>query len=150
MSPAKHLLSGIVLGGVILAAAKDPGAAALGGGVTVACDFDHVLEYGIHCAKEHKKPTLAGFFSGSYFQEKGTVVVCFHAYEYAALLLAAFICSLIFLPSAGLYLGAAFAGYALHLVLDLLGNDFGIAGYSLLYRMIVGFKEEKLCKKYKV
>lgn len=61
----------------------------------------------------------------------------FHAYEYLALLIIAAIYS-----SNPVIVGAAL-GYALHLILDTIGNDCTFAGYCISYRIMRMDKEKR-------
>ena len=143
MTPDKHIVSGIILGA---------GAYAITGNMTLSaasflsafmCDIDHAIEYGMYCARTKVKPTLKEFSSGEYFAKKDTICVIFHAYEYlAALIIAAIITRH---PAA---VGIAM-GYALHLVLDTIGNDCTFIGYCITYRIKVKFSLSKVCVKNK-
>lgn len=134
MSPDKHAVCGLVLGTTAFALTKkiEPSVAAAFS--TVICDFDHVLEYGMYCIRQKVKPNLKCFFSGKYFQEKGTLYIVFHGYEYLLLLI--LIAIVLFRNQSGFaaILVSAIIGYFFHLLMDVIGNDCGIPAYSLLVR----------------
>lgn len=141
MSPDKHIISGIILGTGAYLITKDitlAGASCLSAFI---CDMDHVIEYGAYCIIHKVRPTIREFFSGEYFEKKGKICIIFHAYEYLALLIIAAIYS-----SDPVIVGAAL-GYALHLILDTIGNDCTFAGYCISYRISVGFKLDNICVK---
>lgn len=145
MSPGKHLLSGIVLGTSFYVRFKRVGTAVAAATAAVLCDFDHVLEYGVYCMKNDTKPNAGQFFSGSYFEKKGTIFILFHAYEY---LLFLFLLLLFAAKRAWKikgYIGAIFAGYALHLALDTIGNDCTFKGYFIGYRARQRWALKKIC-----
>ena len=147
MKPIAHILSGVIMGGAIWAATKNTDAAIHCGLGNVISDTDHLLEYGAYCLKCKVKPNLREFMSGEYFSAKGTLMVIFHGHEHLLVLM--FIS--IFLkwkehPST--QSGIAFTiGYGMHMLLDLIGNDCGIKGYSILYRAAVKFDERRICGK---
>ena len=141
MTPDKHIVSGIILGAGAYVITKNlplSGAACLS---AFMCDIDHALEYGAYCARNKVRPSLKEFFSGNYFAIKNKICIIFHAYEYlAALIIAALIIKNPVLSGIAL-------GYALHLVLDTLGNDCTFIGYCITYRIIVKFQLDKICVK---
>ena len=141
MSPDKHIVSGMILGAGAYAITKNitfSGAACMS---AFMCDIDHMLEYGVYCARYKVKPDIKEFFSGNYFAIKNKICIIFHAYEYlAALIIAALIIKNPVLSGIAL-------GYALHLVLDTLGNDCTFIGYCITYRIIVKFQLDKICVK---
>lgn len=147
MSPIKHFISGIVLGSIFYVVTRDPNASIVTGVAAVGSDIDHLIEYCIFCANRRKKLSKDEFFKGSYFEEKGTIIVIFHAYEYILALIAALIICLSIGSSVSIFVCAIMIGYSLHIVLDVIGNDLGIVGYSLIYRIRVRFNECKLCHK---
>lgn len=145
MSPGKHAVSGIVLGTCFLAASGQAGVAATAAAASVLCDLDHILEYGVYCMKNKEKPDIRQFFSGRYFEKKGTICVVFHAYEY---LLALFLFLLAAIKdnwNAKWYLAAVTAGYALHLGLDTIGNDCTFKGYCIGYRARHAWHLQEIC-----
>lgn len=147
MRPGAHLISGIIMGGAVFAATERIDAAMLCSIANVVSDTDHLIEYGVYCLKYTIKPNFQEFMSGSYFSAKGTLGIVFHGYEY--LLGLALICILLW-RQGDLNALNSFAftiGYGMHLLMDLLGNDCGFKGYSLIYRLLVGFDEKKICGK---
>lgn len=141
MSPDKHIISGIILGTGTYLITKNitlAGASCLS---AFMCDIDHVIEYGAYCIRYKVRPTIKEFFSGEYFEKKGRICIIFHAYEYLALLIISAIYSW-----NSVLVGTAL-GYALHLILDTIGNDCTFAGYCISYRINVGFKLDKICVK---
>lgn len=147
MGPIAHIISGAVMGGVVLAVTKEADAAALCAAANVISDTDHFLEYGVYCLKHKIKPRIQEFMSGEYFPAKGTLMVIFHGHEY--LLALALIC--IRLGGQGspnaVNCIAFTIGYGMHMLLDLIGNDCGLKGYSILYRIAVKFEGKKVCSK---
>ena len=147
MSPEKHLISGIVLGGVIYAAKENLMAAGLCAAGCVSSDIDHLLEYGIYSIKRKCKPSLKEFLSGQYFVKKGTIVLFLHGYEYALCLRIASVLLGMRNCSGSVYLLSFTGGYASHLIMDLFGNVIGSWGYSFIYRAHMRFREDRLCIK---
>lgn len=145
MGPLVHLASGALLGAGIFAVTRDAGVASWGAAAAVASDLDHPLEYAMYCLTRKQRPKKSEFFSGEYFVTKGTIVVCFHALEYEALLVIAAMLALASHSPSAPALGAFALGYGMHLALDAIGNDIGLAGYSLIHRIRVGFSEKNLC-----
>ena len=147
MRPGAHIISGLVMGSIVLAVTKEADAAVLCAAANVISDTDHILEYGVYCLKHKVKPRIQEFMSGEYFGTKGTIGVIFHGHEYfAALILAS-----IWLWQSGsrgaLDCIVFTLGYGIHMLLDLIGNDCGWKGYSVLYRIAVKFEEKKVCSK---
>lgn len=147
MGPAKHLAAGAVAGALMCMATRDPIVGMFLCTVSVVIDMDHAAEYVVYCIRHKKKPEWAEFSKGSYFQKKGTIMVAFHGYEYAAVLLTSLMVCILLQSHAALYIGAVLAGYLLHIILDVLSNDFRFKGYSLIYRASMRFSEEILCAK---
>lgn len=147
MRPTAHLISGIVMGGAVLAATERIDAAVLCGIANVVSDTDHLIEYGVYCLKYTKKPDFQEFMSGKYFSVKGTLGIVFHGYEY--LLGMGLIWILLWQhgsPNAINSLSFTM-GYGIHLLMDLIGNDCSFKGYSFIYRLLAGFDEKKICGK---
>lgn len=143
MSPDKHVISGIVLGTGSYMLTKDitlAGASALS---AFMCDIDHLLEYSVYCMRYKVKPSTKEFFSGIYFEKKARIVIPFHGYEYLLILLV-----LAFISKSSVIIGIAL-GYALHMILDTIGNDCTFLGYCILYRLTVHFQLDKICVKGK-
>lgn len=134
MSPDKHAVCGLILGTTAFALTKQIEPSVAAAFSTIICDFDHVLEYGMYCVRRGEKPNLKTFFSGSYFQEKGTLYIIFHGYEY--LLLLTLIAIALFQHQNGIaiIIGGIIVGYFFHLLMDVIGNDCGLLSYSLLVR----------------
>lgn len=147
MGPMMHIASGAATGCAIWAATGDINAAIWCGLGNVASDTDHLLEYGAYCLKRRQCPRLSEFMSGTYFAAKGTLMVLFHGHEY--LLALALICFCLKLHGApGAANCIAFTiGYGTHMLLDLLGNDCGLKGYSILYRVAMKFDERRICAR---
>ena len=76
---------------------------------------------------------------GEYFAEKKKICLIFHGWEYLLLL--------ILIAKAGKNHGVIgfTLGYAIHLILDTLGNDCTIKGYSIIYRKKVDWDIKKIC-----
>ena len=141
MSPDKHLFSGAVTGTALLAATDDKRMAAgcfLG---NFLCDIDHLIEYAKFCAVKKRMPSFGEFMSGNYFAEKKKIVLIFHGWEYLILLV------LLSRISRKRGLIGFTLGYAIHLILDTLGNDCTVKGYSIIYRKSVGWDIKKICVK---
>lgn len=133
----------------VLALTGKTDAAVLCGLGNVVSDTDHLLEYAAYCMKYRDKPGLQEFMSGRYFAEKGTLGIVFHAHEYIAALTVA---DCLLWRKNRRFAGnlAAFtAGYGMHMLLDLIGNDCTWKGYSILYRASVRFEEKIICSKQK-
>lgn len=143
MTPDKHILSGIILGAGAYAITKNVALAGTSCLSAFMCDIDHALEYGLYCARTKVKPTLKEFSSGEYFEKKDTICVIFHAYEYLAVLIIAAL-----ITRNSVIIGITM-GYALHLLLDTIGNDCTFIGYCITYRIMVRFKLDKICVKNK-
>lgn len=147
MRSRAHIISGALMGGAVLALTGNIDAAVLCGAGNVISDTDHLLEYGIYCMKHRTKPSKNAFMSGTYFSEKGTLGVVFHAHEYIAALTVAD--CLLWKKNRRLAenLAAFTAGYGMHMLLDLIGNDCTWKGYSILYRASVRFDEKTICSR---
>ena len=149
MSPKIHIPCGIVSGTVAYAITKSLLFSLSCCLANFIFDFDHCLEYAVFCIQHKEKPTLKRFFSGDYFAEKGSIAVIFHGYEYIlALLISCFLCfktgtSYVWI------LAGILIGYTEHMLLDLIGNDCSVKGYSLIYRIIVRFNIKKICTRNK-
>lgn len=141
MSPDKHLFSGTVTGTALLAATGDKELAAGCFFGTFICDIDHLLEYAKFCIDSKRKPTYHEFISGSYFAEKKKICLIFHGWEYLVLLI------LISKLSKNHCATGLTLGYAIHLVLDTLGNDCTAKGYSIIYRKKLKWDIRKICVK---
>lgn len=146
MSPDKHIVSGIALGTCFFASFKQSSVAVTAAAAAVFCDVDHVLEYGIYCVKNKEKPDINHFLSGHYFEQEGKIFIVFHAYEYLLALFILFLAAMRHGWKVKRYVGAAFAGYALHMGLDTIGNDCTIKGYSICYRARHAWNLCKICK----
>lgn len=146
MKPIAHIASGAVMGGIAWAVTGNIGAALWCGLGNVASDTDHLLEYGVYCLKRRIRPCLSEFLSGTYFAAKGTLVILFHGYEHLFALSLAYVSLKQSQSLAALHCLAFTIGYGTHLLLDLIGNDCGIKGYSILYRATVKFSEHKICE----
>lgn len=145
MSPSKHLASGLILSGAVYAATGEPTPAALALAASVICDCDHVLEYTAFSVQNKSKWTFSEFFSGTYFRQKGTLYIIFHAYEYLLALLGIFAAFAIFTGAVNTYLLAVILGYSLHMLLDTIGNDCSLKGYFITYRWKKRWREADLC-----
>ncbi len=147
MRPKAHIISGTLMGGAVLALTGKIDAAVLCGAGNVLCDTDHLLEYAAYCMKYRIKPNIDEFMSGQYFAEKGTLGVVFHAHEYVAAM--GLLGAMLWKKNrhAAQNLAAFTAGYGMHMLLDLIGNDCTWKGYSILYRLSVGFDEKTICCK---
>ncbi len=143
MSPEKHILSGALLGSGIYLLTGKKEAAFLSFINSFICDTDHVLEYGAYCVKNKKRPDIKTFFKGSYFGEEGRIFIVFHGYEYL------FIAAAGALIGKSTALGSAAAGYALHMILDTIGNDATFKGYLITYRLRHGWRINEICTKTK-
>jgi len=145
MRPIAHIVSGAVMGGAIWVATKNVDAAIWGGLGNVISDTDHLLEYGVYCLKRRAWPRLREFMSGEYFSAKGTLMVIFHGHEH----LLGLVLISVFLKRQGKHHAlnciAFTIGYGMHMLLDLIGNDCGMKGYSILYRAAVRFDERIIC-----
>ena len=147
MSPKIHIPCGVASGVAAYAVTKFLSFALTCGFANFIFDIDHCLEYARFCLQNKERPTLKRFFSGVYFDEKGTICVIFHGYEYILLLLLVTL-ALYFTGSSTVLISAGIlTGYSEHLILDLIGNDCSIKGYSLLYRIAVRFDIHKICTK---
>ncbi len=139
MSPDKHVVSGMILGAGTYIVTNDIALAGASCLSAFICDVDHIIEYRVYCARYRVKPSLKEFFSGEYFEKKDRICVIFHAYEYLAIMIIAAIYT-----GYSVIIGMAL-GYALHMILDTIGNDCTFIGYCLSYRLKVRFKLDKIC-----
>lgn len=146
MSPKIHIPCGIVSGLLVFAVTKKIIFSFSCCIANFMFDIDHCFEYFLFCVQHRERPTLKRFFSGEYFAEKGTIGVIFHGYEYLLIFL---LLSIYFKFSTYYVWGGIFIGYMEHMILDLVGNDCSIKGYSLIYRIIVHFNINKICTKNK-
>lgn len=149
MSPKIHISCGMVSGAIAYAITKLVPFSLSCGFANFLFDVDHCLEYTMFCIKNKKLPSLYEFFSGAYFQGKDTICVIFHGYEY--ILLFFLMTTLSFAVDSSIrwiWLGIMI-GYTEHMILDLIGNDCSIKGYSLVYRIFVRFNLNKICTKHK-
>lgn len=135
------------MGGIAWAVTGNMEAALWCGLGNVISDTDHLLEYGVYCLNRKSRPRLQEFFSGKYFAEKGTLMVVFHGHEH--LLVLVLMCIRFWQRghSRTFSLMAFTMGYGMHMLLDLIGNDCGLKGYSILYRAAVKFDERRICRK---
>lgn len=147
MRPKAHIVSGALTGAVVLALTGKLDAAVSCGAGNVLSDTDHLFEYAAYCAKYRTRPDSSEFLSGRYFAEKGTLGVVFHAHEYVVVMAA--LSALLWRKKhfAARNLAAFAAGYGMHMLLDLIGNDCTWKGYSILYRASVRFDEKTICCK---
>lgn len=146
MRPGKHAASGIALGSVIYTVIGQKKLAMTAAAAAVVCDLDHVLEYMVFCKNEKVKPVVQQFFSGSYFDNKEHIFIVFHAYEYLIFLVTVFAIAIRKKWTAASYIGAAAAGYGMHLILDTIGNDCTFKGYFITYRMKKEWNIRKICE----
>lgn len=147
MRPKAHIISGTLMGSAVLALTGKLDAAVLCGAGNVLSDTDHLLEYAVYCAKYRTKPSVGEFMSGTYFSRKGTLGVVFHAHEYVAAMAVSSALLWSKKRRAARNLMAFTAGYGMHMLLDLIGNDCTWKGYSILYRASVRFDEKTICCK---
>lgn len=76
---------------------------------------------------------------------KETIGVIFHGYEYILMfLLISILSSYTASINTFIWLGILI-GYIEHMILDLIGNDCSIKGYSLIYRILVHFDINCIC-----
>lgn len=147
MSPKIHIPCGIVSGVITYIATKSLPC-------SIACaisnfmfDIDHCFEYTLYCIRSKEKPMIKNFFSGAYFVKKGTLGVIFHGYEYILLFLLVTLTAFFIKAPSFWICGGILTGYTEHIILDLIGNDCSVKGYSLIYRILVGFDIKKICTK---
>ncbi len=141
MTPQKHLLCGTILSLVVLLKYNefDTAIACIGG--SVLPDTDHILEYMKYCSDFSVKPTIGEFATGKYFDEKQTVYVLFHGWEFV-------ICGILYLLFRGkknrsrLIKGLTI-GYTSHMILDQIGNNMNEKSYFWLYRWWKNWKQEE-------
>lgn len=145
MRPIAHMASGAAMGGIVWAVTGNLEAALWCGLGNVLSDTDHLLEYGLYCLKRRVHPCLREFLSEEYFSSKGTLMVLFHGHEHLLALAVICLCLWRCKNPAALCLTAFTTGYGMHMLLDLLGNDCGLKGYSILYRAAVKFDEREIC-----
>lgn len=102
--------------------------------ISVFIDLDHFVDYWLYLG--YLSFNLREFFDGYYFLASKKFYVPFHAYEYGVI---------------GLILGTIFKKYRPyfftfaiailgHLVFDMFSNGVPILNYSLIFRIINGFK----------
>ncbi len=112
---------------------------AIGMGVNIFMDLDHVLEY---VAWAHRF-RLREFLLGQYFKEKGTIMVVFHGWEYVLLMFILWLWT-----GAGGWLVLAVA-MGSHLLFDQLSWDLYPGAYFIFYRLKNHFAIAKICRDYK-
>ena len=96
-----------------------------------AIDMDHVLDYLVEFGA---RSDWRNFFRSFYDSQYTRIYILFHAWEWLAVLAAAAMLSGWNPWATGLLLGATH-----HMILDQLSNGVSAAGYSLLWRLSVGF-----------
>lgn len=144
MSPQRHVLCGTILGVGILVKNKeiDTALSCLVG--SVIPDVDHILEYTKYCSEYNKKPSFKEFVSGKYFDDKKTVYVLLHGWEFAVI-------GLILLckqkDKCNNIVKGLSLGYMSHMILDQIGNNVTMKGYFWLYRWWKDWKQEDLIRK---
>lgn len=149
MSPKIHISCGIVSGIVTYIATKSLPCSVACGFSNFMFDIDHCLEYTLYCMGTKEKPMIKSFFSGEYFSKKRTLGVIFHGYEYILLLLLIALTAFFTRVSSFCIWAGILIGYTEHMILDLIGNDCSVKGYSLIYRMLVHFDINKICTRHK-
>lgn len=146
MSPKIHISCGIASGAIVYAITKSLNFSLSCCLANFVFDVDHCLEYTLFCIRHKEKPTLKRFFSGEYFADKGTLCVVFHGYEYILLFLIATLLNFYTRFAAVWLFAGILIGYSEHMILDLIGNDCSVKGYSLIYRCLVKFDINIICK----
>lgn len=149
MGPIQHLICSTALAAAEYAVTKDKALSITSFFSGFMVDIDHLVEYKAYLKK--KRWNWKEFFSGSYFDKKGTICVLFHSWELA---IAAGIGS-IALPLCGKnrkslaqsIVQGFFLGYTSHLILDFFGNDLKKPGYFWMYRYKNNWSIKKLLAK---
>lgn len=139
MKPVHHLVYSSAVASVLLLTTKSPRIAVACVAAGVFADLDHLIEYKNYCGDNWK---WEEFFSGSYFNTKGTVRVIFHSWEVVAVIWGIVLKKGLVRKENLLY-GAA-VGYTLHLILDQIGNNLNGMGYFELYRWLIKWRQDKL------
>jgi hypothetical protein len=142
MGPLKHIKYSTVAATTLLITSKSVKVAIGCLTAGVFTDLDHIIEYGGYCRDFDTKWRWEEFFSGTYFDKKGTVNVYFHSWEFS-LALWILVLATKQRQKKGKFYGIA-VGYTLHLILDEIGNNLNHLGYFELYRWLVNWKQEKL------
>jgi len=136
MMPKWHILTSAVLSVVIFKVTGSFSAAAACFAAGTVIDIDHVLDYYFYSGRLSLSVSeISGFYP-----HFGKVFVFLHSYE---LLLAGAIAAYL-LQAQVLFMGAA-VGFMGHLLLDTAGYGMKAQSYFLVYRILNGFKVEKLC-----
>jgi len=134
-----HLLLGLFVGFLSWKITASFWLGVLGMLVNIFIDLDHLIEYLVFS----KRFNLREFLSGSHFEQKGKILVLFHAWEYVALAAILWILtSQWFFFVLGLAIGA-------HLVFDQFTWNLSPWAYFITYRIKNKFSIAKICKSYK-
>ena len=150
MKPVNHLLCGAVLaaGNYLLNREKDTSAACFLG--AFLCDTDHLIEYADYCREFNCRPDFEEWYSGKYFDKKGTVKVIFHSWELCFLSWILYFLVFYHVKNRCRFFEHIFRGltigYTSHLVLDHIGNNVKGRTYFLLYRWKHRWKQRDLDK----
>lgn len=136
MMPKWHILASAVLATMIFIITNSPAAAVACFIAGTAIDIDHVLDYYLysgHLSLDISK--ISGFY-----QDFGKVIVVLHSYE--LLVVGAVVA---YMLGANLLFIGAVTGFMGHMLMDTLAYEMKPQSYFLSYRVIKGFKLEKLC-----
>ena len=143
MGPMKHLASAAAATAISYIFTRDITFAAVCGASCVLPDLDHLLEYVVY---KKGKWNEEEFWSGRYFEEKGTIYVMFHSFELAFLLGLLCVGNILWKHPMLNYAWAITIGYYIHLTLDIIGNDCVKWGYSTIFRWKQQWKLDKICE----
>lgn len=145
MRPRAHLLSALALGSGAWLLGAPPMAVLAGAGAAVLPDVDHLLEYAIYIRQTRKKPVAEEFWTGIYFEKKGTLYVVLHAYEYAVLLALIALFTIFTHCYFAPHLALLAIGYSIHLLLDRIGNHCVRSAYFITFRRHVRWRIDLIC-----
>ncbi len=134
-----HFLLGLAVGVFCWWLTKSFWLGVLGMGVNIFIDLDHLIEY----LAFSRKFRLKDFLIGSYFEEKGKIMVIFHNWEVVI-----FGFFLWLLTKYGVFLVITI-GIGTHLVFDQLSWNLYPLAYFLTYRIKNKFAIAKISKDHK-
>lgn len=103
-------------------------------------DLDHLIDYLIFIKKLNKKFSIKFFLTGKYFVYNKKIYLFLHSYEISIILV---IFSLIEADVGFLFVAIS---HICHLIQDQLSNNVQKYTYFLIYRILVKFNYQKICR----
>jgi hypothetical protein len=130
---ATHLTLSVIAGVLIGALTGNYWAIAWAIGSGFLIDVDHLFDYLLF--KKFKNLNLKEFFSGTFFDKSGKVILPLHGYEYGVVLI---ILGLVYINFNWLYLALG-VSLIFHLIYDTISNKPSWPTYFVFYRLFYRF-----------